>query len=203
MNQRRGRRPGNEDTREALIEAARAEFANGGYAGATVRAIAARAGVDPAMINHHFGSKQGLFAAAVELPFNPGDVDLAQIVSGPRDELASRLLGEFLRQWDRAGSESASSMLRTALGSEEATAQLRTVLLETLVRRGLSAVMEWDAEAQWRASLVAAQLMGLLTARYVARFEPLASATAQDVIAAIGPVLQRYLIGDVGTPSAS
>ncbi|WP_134325134.1 TetR family transcriptional regulator [Cumulibacter soli] len=203
MNQRRGRRPGNEDTREALIEAARAEFANGGYAGATVRAIAARAGVDPAMINHHFGSKQGLFAAAVRLPFNPADIDLAQIVSGPREEFASRLLGEFLRQWDRAGSESASSMLRTALQSEEATAQLRTVLLESLIRRGLSAVMEWDAEAQWRASLVAAQLMGLLTARYVARFEPLASAPAQDVIAAIGPVLQRYLIGDVGTPPAS
>lgn len=195
-----GRRPGNESTRDALITAARHEFSTGGYAAATVRAIAARAGVDPAMIHHHFGSKRGLFAAAVELPFNPADIEIERLAAGPREELGARLAGEFIRIWDHAGTAAAASMLRTALQSEEATARLRTVLVETLLRRGLTHVMGWTPEARWRASLLASQLIGLLTARYIAKFEPLASAGPEAVVAAVAPALQHYLFGDVGVP---
>lgn len=195
-----GRRPGNESTRDALLVAAREEFSAGGYAAATVRAIAARAGVDPAMIHHHFGSKRGLFAAAVELPFNPADIEIERLASGPPEELGARLAAEFVRIWDRAGTAAAASMLRTALQSEEATARLRAVLVETLLRRGLTHIMGWTPQSRWRASLLASQLIGLLTARYIARFEPLASAGPDAVVAAVAPVLQHYLFGDVGDP---
>lgn len=196
---RAGRRPGGEDTREALISAALAEFARGGYTAATVRAIAARAGVDPAMINHYFGSKRGLFAAAVELPFDPGAL-LPNVLAGAREQLGARLVREFVRQWDLAGAAAAESMMRTAMQSQEATERLRTVFIEGALRSGLTMLMGWTQEARWRASLVASQLIGLLVVRYTARLEPLASASSAEVVTAIAPTLQRYLFGDVGDP---
>lgn len=198
---RSGRRPAGEDTRAALISAALAEFARGGYTAATVRAIATRAGVDPAMINHYFGSKRGLFAAAVQLPFDPGAL-LPDVLAGSRKQLGARLTEEFVRQWDRAGTHAAESMMRTAMESQEATERLRTVLIEGALRAGLTTLMGWTQEARWRASLVASQLIGLLVVRYTARIEPLASASSAEVVAAIAPTLQRYLIGDVGDPPA-
>src|SRR5437763_11082594 len=108
---RRGRRPAGQDTRTALIEAARAVFAENGYDGATVRAIATRAGVDAAMVNHWFGSKEGLFAQAVlELPFSPLEL-LETLRAGPDDEFGRRIVFTFVTRWDGAGGDTLRALI--------------------------------------------------------------------------------------------
>ncbi|MDQ3789684.1 MAG: TetR/AcrR family transcriptional regulator, partial [Actinomycetota bacterium] len=97
---RRGRRPGGTDTREALLNAAREVFIEQGFDGATVRAIAGRAGVDAAMVNHWFGGKEGLFAEAVlKLPFNPQDI-VEILVGAPADDIGQTIVRTFLTRWD-------------------------------------------------------------------------------------------------------
>ena len=78
----RGRRPGSTNTRDTILEVARRLFAERGYDGASVRRIAESAGVDPAMINHHFGSKEQLFLDALAVPIDPG-VHIQAIMEGP------------------------------------------------------------------------------------------------------------------------
>ena len=99
---RRGRRPGGTDTRAELLDAARVEFAQRGYEGATVRVIADRAGVDPAMVNHWFGGKEALFSEALQLPVNPAEV-MTAILPGDPERLAERIVGQFLTVWDQTG----------------------------------------------------------------------------------------------------
>jgi AcrR family transcriptional regulator len=118
---RRGRRAGGEDTKAALLDAARAVFAEQGYQGATVRTIAARAGVDAAMVNHWFGGKQGLFTAIVELPFDPSEV-IDGALAGDRNTVAERLLRTFVTVWDTYEGRFATLMLSVA--SNDLAAQM-------------------------------------------------------------------------------
>src|SRR3569833_1480695 len=119
-SRRRGRRPAGQDTRTALIEAARAVFAENGYDGATVRAIATRAGVDAAMVNHWFGGKEGLFAQAVLMrPFDPLDL-LGTLRDGPDDELGERIVRTFITRWDSAGGGVFVALIRSITGHEHA-----------------------------------------------------------------------------------
>lgn len=192
----RGRPRGPSSTKDALLAAARAEFAASGYDAATLRRIADRAEVDPAMIRHHFGSKEGLFTAAMRLPFDPGDY-IEQVLTGPLEDVGLRLATVFLTMWDEAGSEPPTAMLRTAMQHDWAMRELREFLIERVLRRGFTRSIGWDQEAQLRASLVASQLLGLLVVRYVARFEPLASLPVEQAAAAIAPNLQHYLTGSV------
>ncbi|MGB8960890.1 MAG: helix-turn-helix domain-containing protein, partial [Pseudonocardiaceae bacterium] len=100
--QPRGRRPAGENTRAALLDAARVEFTERGFDGATVRAIAQRAGVDAAMVNHWFGGKDGLFVAALEIPVDPTEI-LSRILHGDPEQTAERILRTFLSVWDANG----------------------------------------------------------------------------------------------------
>ena len=95
----RGRRPGGPDTRAAILSAARELFAASGFGGTTIRAIAAAAGVDPALVHHYFGTKDDLFVAALELPVDPRKVLAPVIAEGP-DGAAERMLRVFLSVWD-------------------------------------------------------------------------------------------------------
>src|SRR5918912_3100625 len=95
----RGRRRAGEDTRAALLDAARVEFTERGFDGATVRAIAQRAAVDPAMVNHWFGGKDGLFVAVMEIPVNPDEI-IPRILHGDPEQVAERILRIFLSVWD-------------------------------------------------------------------------------------------------------
>src|SRR5437763_8418464 len=127
---RRGRRPAGQDTRTALIEAARAVFAENGYDGATVRAIATRAGVDAAMVNHWFGSKEGLFAQAVlDLPFNPDDV-LETLLEGDVDQLGERIVRRFLTLWDATEGGVFPALVRSVAEHEEVAHALRDLFLK-------------------------------------------------------------------------
>jgi AcrR family transcriptional regulator len=191
---RRGRRPGGSDTRSELLEAARAVFAERGYDGATVRAIAERAGVDAAMVNHWFGGKEPLFVAALDLPADPSAV-LGEALPGDPEHLAERIIGRLLRVWDETGGAQLATLIQSIASHEVAASLLREFIGRVLVGKVLSVVAPDRPEL--RASLAGSQMIGLAFVRYVLKVEPLASADHATVIAAIAPNLQRYLTGQL------
>lgn len=188
----RGRRPAGADTRGVLLDAARVEFTERGYEGATVRAIAQRAGVDPAMVNHWFGSKDALFVAAMEIPVNPDEI-VPRLLDGPADQLAERILRTFLSVWDANGGGALAALMRSVAGHEEAAQMMREFVSRVIFGRVVSTVAPDQPEL--RAALCGSQIAGLGMVRYVIRLEPLASADHDTVVAAIAPNLQRYLTG--------
>jgi AcrR family transcriptional regulator len=192
---RPGRPPGTGNSRDRVLAAARRAFTEKGYTAASLRQIAGEAGVDQGMVRHYFTDKAGLFRAAMQLPIDPQAVLQGLLADGP-EGLGERLLRWFLQQWDEAGAHSPMVMLvRSAVTHEESTRMLREFVTEQILGRIAAAVDTPDRAL--RASLVGSQMIGLVMARYVVRVEPLASADAEDVIAAVAPTLQRYLTGPI------
>jgi AcrR family transcriptional regulator len=187
---RRGRRPAGEDTKGALVDAARTIFVEQGFDGATVRAIAARAGVDPAMVNHWFGSKEGLFAAAMEIPVDPG-VLVDELLAGGVDGLGDRIVRRFLAVWDASRGGPLIAIVRSVSSHEQSARMMREFVTRVLFGR-LARGLRLD-QPELRAGLCGSQMIGLAMVRYVLRLEPLASADPDTVAAAIGPTMQRYL----------
>jgi AcrR family transcriptional regulator len=196
---RSGRRPGNPDTREAVLAAARAQFAERGFDGATIRGIAALAGVDPALVHHYFGSKDKLFLAAVQAPADPGEFLPEVLAAGP-DELGANVVRLLLRVWDGPMQPAALALVRSAVGNEWTARLLREFLVSQVLRRVMGTLDLPPGEREARGGLVASQLIGLVMARYVLKVEPLASASPESLVAGIGPNVQRYLTGDVHLP---
>jgi AcrR family transcriptional regulator len=198
----RGRRPGAGDTRGQILAAARDTFAEHGFEAATVRGIAQRAGVDPAMIHHWFGTKEKLFQAVVDAPLDPRDA----LAEGAPDDPA--LLGEhvvrtLLRVWDSPSGSAGLAVLRASLRSSRGSALLREFLLSRVVRTVVAPLGLDDEEALWRGNLAATQLAGLVMVRYLLVLEPLASASHDDVVAAVAPQVQHYLTGAVPARTTS
>jgi AcrR family transcriptional regulator len=192
---RTGRRPGTSGTRDAILEAARECFAERGYSDTSVRAVAARAGVDAALVHHYFGTKDGLFSAAIEPPFDPAAVAPVLLEPG-LDGLGERLVRFFLQVWDEPASRARiQGMLRSALNQESAAALLREFVTRQLLGRVAAAVDAPDAEL--RATFAGTQLVGLGMLRYIVRVEPLASADPETVVAVVAPTIQRYLTGEL------
>ncbi|WEK62106.1 MAG: TetR family transcriptional regulator [Candidatus Microbacterium colombiense] len=192
---RRGRPKGVSDTRARIIAAAVEEFGEQGYDGATIRLIAARAEVDSALVHHYFGTKADLFAEAVGIPLRP-DIDVPGILAGPRDEVGERLIRYVLQAFEQPDVRRRGVMLlRTALGSKLTTPLLAGFLSRELLSRVARSLDADDAEL--RASLVASQIAGMLITRYVLRLPPLADATVDELVARVGPTLQRYLFDGV------
>lgn len=201
---RRGRRPGRDKrppaTRDALLVAARDAFLADGYDGATVRAIAAEAGVDAALISYFFGSKRGLFSAAMALEVDPATT-LRSLLPGPHEELAVRILRRLLAVWDDPSSGSPLRVLLVAAGTEERAAimlreYLQGELLDPLAAHLATSLGAGDADI--RAQRAGVLLLGLIHTRYVLELEPLASAAAEDVEELLGAVLQHALGDPVG-----
>jgi AcrR family transcriptional regulator len=206
-----GRRRGESRTREAILDAARKRFGDHGYDGATIRGIASDAGVDPALVHHFYGTKERLFAAAMRLPVLPSEI-ITGVLGAERERLGEEfgprigeiLIGTMLRAWDVAGIRTAFlGLLRSAATTDQGVAMLREFVTSTIVA-SLTQVagLSDDAEGRFRATLVASQVVGLGFARYVLGLEPLASATTGDLVAAIGPTVQRYLTGDIAPEPA-
>jgi AcrR family transcriptional regulator len=196
MARRTGRRPGNPDTREAILTAAREVFADRGFDQASIRAIAAGAGVDPALVHHYFGTKDQLFLASINSPIDPREL-LPQALAGGRDEIGERLVGLFLSVWDSPFGTAGVALLRSAVGNEWGARLLREFLTTQVLRRVLASLDLDPREGPLRASLIASQLMGMAMIRYVVRLEPIASAPAEAVVAAVAPTVQRYVTGDL------
>lgn len=187
---KRGPRQDGVQAREAILDAAREQFAAQGFEGATMRAIARAAGVDPALVSYYFGSKSGLFVESLRLPVNPADAIDALLADGT-DDLGVRLVTRFLEVWDNPVSgEPVIRVLRSATSQPEL---MRDFLQRQIVPRLAGAIEEPQAEL--RATAVASQMLGLAVARYVLRIEPLASAPPNEIVALIGPTVQRYIDG--------
>nr|WP_225953881.1 TetR family transcriptional regulator [Kibdelosporangium phytohabitans] len=179
-----------------MIEAARAVFIEQGYEGATVRAIAKRAGVDPAMVNHWFGGKEGLFGQSVlQLPVDP-TVFANEISEGDVNTLGERIVRRFLTIWDSSGGGQFSALVRSVASHEMAVHGLRDIFLKQIFMR--VAARTGSDNGMFRATLVASQLIGMGMVRYVTKFEPLASNDIDTMVAAVGPTIQRYFTGDIG-----
>ncbi len=187
---RGGRRPGATSTRAAILAAARAAFFERSYDGATIRGIAAAAAVDPAHVLHYFGNKRGLFAAALDLPFDPGDVVAAALAAAP-GERGLALARAALAAWEAPGSgEVLIGLMRSAVSDEASAARLREFLTEAVLAP-VAASLE-GPQAMLAASLAMSHLMGVLFARHIARVGPLADAPLAALVPLLGAALQQY-----------
>ncbi len=187
---RSGRRPGGPDTRGEILAAARAEFAESAYDRASIRAIAGRAGVDPALIHHYFGNKEQLFLEAMEIPFAPAEI-AGEILSGSMDDVGERAVRTFFAVWgDPVRRAPVLAMLRSAMSNDAAAALLRQFAQRAILTRVVAGL---DLpERELRVELVVSHLIGLALVRHVVKLEPLASLPDEDVVALVGPVIQRY-----------
>jgi AcrR family transcriptional regulator len=180
-------------TREAIRAAARDRFAADGFQRATIRAIAADAGIDPAMVMRYFGNKEGLFAAAVTI-----DVRIPDLTAIPRDRLGSTLAAHVLDRWE--GDEELIVLLRSALTHEAAAHRAHEIFADQ-VTAAVATVVDDPAEAATRAGLVATQVLGLALARFVLRLPPVVAAPREELVGWLGGTLQRYLTGDPEVPA--
>ncbi|MGI8475003.1 MAG: TetR family transcriptional regulator [Thermomicrobiales bacterium] len=194
-----GRRPGESGTRAAILAAAREQFAALGYDRASVRVIAQAAGVDPALVLHFFGSKQRLFVVVAELPFDPVVV-LPELLSGDRHEVGERL-ARFLVGVLNAeeGRRRVTGLIRAAASEKEA-ARLVRKLVERELFAPLTTALGAD-DAPLRASLIGAQVVGLVMARYIVAVESLASVDVETIVGALAPVFQHFATGALKTGS--
>ena len=193
---RTGRRPGEPGTRGRIADAARRLFAERGFDGTSMRAVAAEAGVDPALVHHYFGTKQRLFLEAVDFPIDAlRSID--DLAIDDVDHVGDRLVRFALRLWDDPQVlPRLLGVLRSAVTDPEAARMLGVLFTRQGPVQLVRAI--GSDHPDLRAELVGTQLVGLAIARHVLGVEPLASADHETIVAAIGPTMQRYLVGDLG-----
>jgi AcrR family transcriptional regulator len=172
-------------TRAAILAAARERFAADGYERATIRAIAADAGIDPSMVMRYYGSKEKLFAAAAAF-----DLRLPAFDGLPADQLGAMLVAHFLERWE--SDDTLMALLRAAVTNEAAAERARDIFA-TQVAPAVRTVAPDPAEAALRSGLVASQILGAALIRYVLRLPPVASMDRAELITWLGPTVQRYL----------
>ncbi|EPX78040.1 TetR family transcriptional regulator [Salipiger mucosus] len=179
--------PKSDKTRQAILEAAQRLFYERGYDGASVRQIAKEVPIDPAMIMRYFGSKEGLFSAAVlidlKLP-NPEDI--------PQDKAGERLVRHFLMLWEGERSTlGLPILLRSAVSNQDASDKIRAIF-EKQVAPTIAGITSLD-DADTRAGLIVSQLFGLALCRYILRLPPVVDMTEEEVVARIGPIIQHHI----------
>jgi AcrR family transcriptional regulator len=188
---RTGRRPGTSDTRDQILAVARRRFATRGYDATSLRGIATDAKVDPALLIHYFGTKEGLFTAATGLP-----TGLSEVFAGQQGQTLSHFAESLTRSYlgfvDSDQSRNAIlALVRSAVSNERAAAMLREFLAAELLP--VIASRTGQENAPLRAGLVAAQLMGVAMLRHVVRLDPVARATPDEIVALVAPVIVHYL----------
>jgi AcrR family transcriptional regulator len=186
-----GRRPGKKDTRGVILAAARTEFAARGFDQATIRGIAAAAGVDPALIHHYYGNKEDLFAASIHLPLRPAEA-ADMIMRGGLEAAGESIARLFFSIWENPETRSALlAMLRGAFTTEHGAEVLREFFGTAMLGRIAPRLEGPDPEV--RVAVVASQLIGIAVLRYVIGFPSLEKASVDDLVALVAPRLQSYL----------
>jgi AcrR family transcriptional regulator len=175
-------------TRAAILTAARERFAADGYERATIRAIAADANIDPAMVMRYYGNKEKLFAAAAEF-----DLRLPDLADIPRGEVGMRLIRHFVDRWE--GDETLVALLRAAVTNPVAAERVHAIFAGQ-VGPAIATLYPEPAEAAVRGGLLATQALGLALCRYVLKLPPVAAMPPADIVAWLGPTIQRYLTAD-------
>jgi AcrR family transcriptional regulator len=190
---RPGRRQGDSRTRETIIDAARGEFLERGYTATTIRSVARRAEVDPALIYHYFTDKPTLFVSTLNLPTDP-----RQIVNDVRASATSpgaRLIAGFLAQWETGPGRPGQAFVNLVQATSSSPQTARS-LREFLADRVWAQLADGDEAARWRTVVISSELIGLAWSRYVVGLEPVASASLQEVAEQAGPALERLMFGN-------
>ncbi|MFD0144370.1 MULTISPECIES: TetR/AcrR family transcriptional regulator [unclassified Streptomyces] len=172
-------------TRAAILEAARERFASDGYDRATIRAIARDAGIDPSMVMRYYGSKEGLFAAASEF-----ELDLPQLGALPSQHIGAVLVRHFLERWER--DDVLTGLLRVGVTNPAGAERMQAIFAGQLGPVTVGVCPD-PAEAPRRAALVASQILGMALARFVLRLPPAVEMSQDEIVAWLGPTVQRYL----------
>jgi AcrR family transcriptional regulator len=176
-------------TKAAILKAAQELFADPGYERATVRDIAARAAIDPAMVIRYFGSKEALFARATAF-----DLKLPNLAAIAKPEIGGALVAHFLEVWEGSLSNgSLISLLRAAASNEDAAGAVRAIFGGQVVP--MLAQVVPPAELPMRAGLVATQIMGLAVTRYILKVPPVVAMDRTQIVRMLGPTMQRYVVG--------
>lgn len=171
-----------------ILAAARERFAADGYERTTIRAVAADANIDPAMVMRYFGSKEKLFAAAADF-----DLRLDLLGDVPREQAGPAFVRHFLRRWEE--DEALQVLLRTGVTNDGAADRLREIFARQL-GPVVARIVADPTEAPARAALVSAQMLGIGLARYLLRIPAAAALSEADLVAWLGPTIQRYLTAD-------
>ncbi|ALG06771.1 TetR/AcrR family transcriptional regulator [Kibdelosporangium phytohabitans] len=170
-------------TRQAILDAARERFAADGYERATIRAIAADAGIDPAMVMRYYGNKEKLFSAAAEF-----DLRLPDLLGIPREDIGATLARHVITRWE--GDETLLALLRAGVTHESVAERMRAIFAAQLG----PVISTFDPDrAAMRAGLVSTQVLGFVLCRYVLKFPPVVGMSVDEVVRWLGPTLQRYL----------
>jgi AcrR family transcriptional regulator len=189
---RTGRRRGTPDTRDAILTIARRKFATRGYEATSLRGVAADAKVDPALVVHYFGTKEGLFVAATGLPKGLPEL-FGSLAALPLHDYIQAVVRGYLEVVDSDRSRNPIlALVRSAVSNDKAAAMLREFLTAELLP--VIARRTRHPDAQLRASLVAAQLIGIATLRHVLQVEPLAAASPDEIVALVTPAIEQYLL---------
>ncbi|MET9263077.1 TetR family transcriptional regulator [Amycolatopsis sp. NPDC004079] len=187
QNARPGRWRTGAESKQRILDAARALFRQHGYGGTTVRAVAGEAGVDPGMVFYFFGNKQGLFAAAIEMSAQAPPA-IEAVFAGGLDGLGERIVRALVENLDASGRTPLAMLTRA---DDQADALLREYIDREITGRLAKLIATPDAA--FRAGMVNVQLLGLTVARYVVRIEPIASAPVDELVSRFGPLVQCCL----------
>ncbi|MBP2328333.1 AcrR family transcriptional regulator [Kibdelosporangium banguiense] len=191
---RPGRWRSGAESKQRILDTARALFGEHGYSGTTVRAVATQAGVDPAMVFYFFGTKQGLFAAALQMPARVPPA-IESIFTGGLDGIGARVIRALLENLDQSDRAPLVLLTRSAPTHDQSQALLREFIDREITGR-LAALLD-TPDAGLRAGMVNVQILGLAVARYIVRLEPIASASIDDLVAHFGPVVQHCVTGPI------
>lgn len=192
---RPGRPSGNSDTRDRILASARELFARNGIKNTSVRAVAAAAGVDSALVHHYFGTKEKLFAAAVHIRIDPMAI-IGPLREVPVDELGHAIPSKLLPLWDSEMGAGLIATVRSVLAGPDVNL-IRSFIQDLIGTQIAPRVDDPPGSGMIRIQFVASQLVGVVLARYILQLEPFASLPAERVAATIAPNLQRYLTGDL------
>ena len=192
---RPGRPPGTSDARDRILVNARELFARNGIDKTSIRAIAAAAGVDSALVHHYFGTKQQLFVAAIDIPIDPMTV-LVPLRDTPVEDLGHVLPAILLPLWDSEMGASLVATMRSLLAGSDVSL-IRSFFQDVIIAEVAPRVDNPPGTGRLRVEFVASQLVGIVMARYIIAIEPFASLPAEQIAATIAPNLQRYLTGDL------
>lgn len=188
----RGRPRGTTSTRADILAAARRRFVQDGYDHVTLRVIAGDAGVDVALLSYYFGSKKGLFGAAMALEANPAEL-LARQVDGPLNSLPERLISTVVRAWDDPETgPSLRSFLEIVVRDPQMARGFRELMEQEMLPR-IADRLGGDADATRRAALMTSQIAGMIFSRYVIRLEPIASMSHDELVRRMTPNLRTAL----------
>ncbi|OBI13068.1 TetR family transcriptional regulator [Mycobacterium sp. E2327] len=192
---RPGRPAGSSDTRERILTSARELFARNGIRNTSIRAVAAAAGVDSALVHHYFGTKEKLFAAAVHIPIDPMEV-IGALREVPVEELGHTLPSMLLPLWDSEIGVAFVAALRSILAGSEVNL-FRSFIQDVIAVEVGPRVDDPPGSGVVRVQFVASQLVGVVMARYILELEPFKSLPADVIARTVAPNLQRYLTGDL------